>query len=148
MRYERAAWPLQRRIDEKIVKASDGCWNWTGTKQKTGHGRIKVDKRNRCAHRVVFELLRGSIPDGLVLDHLCRNPSCVNPEHLEPVTQRENLLRGKTIIAANAAKTHCPHGHPYAGDNLKINVNGQRVCVTCSRISDKKYNAKRNNHAF
>jgi hypothetical protein len=85
-------------------------------------------------HRVAYELLVGPIPEGLELDHLCRNTRCVNPEHLEPVTGRENLMRAVSSWAAkNAAKTHCPQGHPYDEENTKVKRDGGRACRACGR---------------
>lgn len=87
------------------------------------------------AHRFAYELIRGKIPEGLDIDHLCRNRQCVNPEHMEPVTPRENTIRGDTIPAHNLKKTHCPKGHPLSGDNLvkspSIIKLGYRWCKTC-----------------
>lgn len=79
------------------------------------------------------ELHKGPIPEGLVIDHLCRNRGCVNPDHLEAVTQRENILRGEGLAAANARKTHCPKGHPYSGENLYVvPSSGRRQCRICA----------------
>lgn len=74
--------------------APNGCWNWTGAKKQGGYGRVRINQIAYGSHRAVWEMFVGPIPDGLLLDHLCRNPSCVNPDHLEPVTVRENLRRG------------------------------------------------------
>ena len=83
------------------------------------------------SHRYAYELVIGPIPKGLTLDHLCRVRGCVNPGHLEPVTQRENTLRGTSPVAANPGKTHCPSGHPYKKPHLYINKRGGRQCLTC-----------------
>ena len=86
----------------------------------------------RGAHRVAYELEHGSIPDGYHIDHLCLNHSCVRPDHMELVSQRENTLRGTGPTAVNARKTHCPKGHPLSGDNLYIYPStGGRACRTC-----------------
>lgn len=85
------------------------------------------------AHRVAFELIRGCIPNGLVLDHLCRNRGCVNPDHLEPVTFRENIMRGVGYTAQQARKTHCRHGHEFTVENTYV-WRGGRICRTCRRI--------------
>lgn len=89
------------------VDKSGTCWLWTASIRATGYGQFRVGKRTRDAHRVAWELTNGSVPDGLQLDHLCRNRACVRPDHLEPVTQRENILRGTAPTAVNAVKTHC-----------------------------------------
>lgn len=116
----------------KKVNKTEGCWLWTGSRDRDGYGQFWHQKKMLAAHRWSYEMLVGPIPFGLQIDHLCRTPGCVNPNHLEPVTQRENLLRGNTIQARNAAKTHCPHGHPLAGDNLRLS-RGQRLCRECIR---------------
>lgn len=84
-------------------------------------------------HRVAWETLRGPIPDGMQLDHLCRQRACWNPDHLEPVSPRENVLRGVGITAMNAKKTHCPQGHPYDDANTGITSTGKRRCRACGR---------------
>lgn len=124
-------WP--ERFWEKVEK-SDGCWMWTGAKDKDGYGQTAIGHHHLHAHRVAYELMVGPLPDELVTDHLCRTPSCVNPAHIEPVTVRENVLRGVSLAAANAVKTHCPQGHPLSGDNV-FSVTGQRGrrCRTCHR---------------
>ena len=117
------------------------CWLWTGAKQK-GYGVAVVSvcanpegkSRNRKAHRMAYELLCGPIPEGLQLDHLCRNPSCVNPSHLEPVTCKENLLRGHTLNNHNAHKTHCWRGHPFDQENTYVMKDGGRLCKACAKL--------------
>ena len=115
------------------VDRSAGCWVWQGSKNQLGYGHIHAEAgRWTGAHRFAYEVLVEPIPDGLVIDHLCRNPSCVNPAHLQPVTPLENNRRGKT----NGSKTHCPHGHAYSPENTAV-VNGAertyRTCKTCRR---------------
>jgi hypothetical protein len=114
------------RFWEKVDK-SGGCWEWTAYKRQ-GYGRFSMPGGPVLAHRLAWLMLIGPIPAGLVLDHLCRNPGCVNPAHLEPVTPGVNVMRGTGPIAANATKTHCPAGHPYDRISAK-----RRECRTCDR---------------
>lgn len=116
------------------------CWAWTASKCRDGYGTYGVEGKTLSAHRVSFELLRGVIASGLELDHLCGARGCVNPDHLEPVTHRENVRRGKlgrTTAARQLGKSHCPSGHAYSGENLYI-WKGQRMCRTCRRASNKR----------
>jgi len=125
--------PLADRFWEKVDKSGD-CWLWTAACYPNGYGLFNIRNRSTAlAHRVAYELSVGPIPEGLVIDHLCRNVRCVNPAHLEPVTMRENLLRGEGPSARAAKATHCPKGHPYSGSNLYVKPNGHRECRACHR---------------
>lgn len=130
--------PTLARLDEHIEKDDQGCWLWTAA-TRTGYGtthigsRTSGDRRQVMVHRLTYELLVGPIPEGLDLDHLCRVRRCVNPFHLEPVTRRENLLRGEGLTASKAAQTHCIHGHAFTPRNTRIRKNGTRTCVACAR---------------
>jgi len=131
-----------RRWIARCTLTESGCWVWPGATFRKGYGNVSVlnpdgTRRNAGLHRVVYEALVGPIPAGLVLDHLCRTPACCNPAHLEPVTQRINLLRGETIPAARAAVTHCPRGHEYTVENTRVSSRNQRYCRACGRINDK-----------
>lgn len=126
--------PLDR-FWSKVQKKST-CWNWTGSLSGNGYGAFWVEGRTVIAHRWAYEALVGPIPDGLEVDHLCRNRACVNPEHMEPVTARENIMRGMGVTAINAAKTHCKHGHEFTNKNTYIDpsMNGaNRACKTCRK---------------
>lgn len=120
---------LWERVESKVDFQEQGCWRWKASIGTHGYGQINVRRRPAPAYRVMYELCVGPIPAGLDLDHLCRNRKCVNPEHLEPVTRQENLLRGDTIAARNAAKSTCAKGHSYD----IVTVNGFRNCRTCRR---------------
>lgn len=118
------------------VQKSDGCWTWNGTRDHHGYGKLSSARGvfpTQYAHRISYLLTLGEIRDGLELDHLCRNPACVNPDHLEPVSHRENLLRGRGISATAARVTHCPAGHPYDEANTYRNAVGHRSCRACHR---------------
>lgn len=122
------------------------CLVWTAYKLPNGYGRYGVRHGYvDCAHRVAYRAVVGPIADGLVIDHLCRTRACVNPSHLEPVTNRVNILRGDTIMAANAAKTHCPQGHEYTPENtIPSGTNGLgRSCRKCTRVWSEARNARR-----
>lgn len=114
------------------VDKSDGCWNWCGNKNQKGYGRFKIGAVRVSAHRWSYEHLVGPIPEGLTIDHLCRNTSCVRPDHLEAVTNKVNSLRGYGPTAMNARKTHCSMGHEFSGANLATRPDGGRRCRACS----------------
>ena len=121
-----------------IAPDQSGCWHWVGVTNPFGYGRVRFDGKLRMAHRVSYEAYIGPIPDGLDIDHLCRNRSCVNPWHLEPVTERENTLRGISIAAVNAKKTHCDAGHAFDAENT-WHFRGGRHCRACRRIARLSY---------
>lgn len=120
---------IHERLTAKIEK-TDTCWLWQAGRNADGYGTIYADGRTRAAHRVSYEIHVGPIPEGMTLDHLCRVRHCVNPAHLEPVTNRENILRGTAPTATNARRTHCANGHLLAGRNLILKDGGRR-CRTC-----------------
>lgn len=142
--------PLAERLWPKVDRSggADACWPWTGFVNPLGYGKIRVGNhptQQVGVHRASYELLVGPIPADLVIDHLCRNPSCVNPAHMEPVTNRVNVLRGTGAPAANARQTHCRRaGHPLEGDNLFVTRQGNRSCMACNRDRQRqKYRADR-----
>ena len=105
---------LTDRFWAKVVKTETDCWEWTGALNSRGYGCVGIAGKGYLTHRVAYEALVAPIPQGLTIDHLCRNKVCCNPAHLEPVTLAENVRRAAVLI------THCPRGHELAGDNLLI----------------------------
>ena len=132
-----------RKIDALYMpEPNSGCWLWTGSVLSSGYGRIGIGGKEYLAHRIVYEMLIGPIPDGLELDHKCRVRPCVNPDHLEPVTHIENVRRGEAGFARRnqyLSRTHCPHGHPWTHENTIRNARGHRHCRECLRLHNKGY---------
>lgn len=107
------------------------CWQWIGGKHQNGYGVFYVKNKQILAHRWSYEHFKEPIPENLVIDHLCRNRACVNPEHMEIVTTRENAIRGIGPSAINAKRTKCTHGHEFTKENTYVNPSGTRECRTC-----------------
>jgi hypothetical protein len=123
---------LPERIEARIKRLPEtGCWIWTGALSRQGYSYISVKGRMFRVHRLTYEAATGSeIPAGLVIDHLCRVRSCVNPDHLEAVTPLTNWQRGKAPSVGHAMKTACPQGHPYDAKNT-YTLRGKRRCRRC-----------------
>jgi len=121
------------RFWSKVVATPNGCWEWRGIK-RIGYGQFHFQGKQVQAHRLSYELLVAPIPEGLTIDHLCRNRACVNPAHLEPILIRENILRGTGPTARNAVKTHCKRGHLLDLFNIYRHPDGRRECRICKRL--------------
>jgi len=130
---------VDRRSDEE-------CWVWTAATAGKGYGKFWVAGRLLHAHRFSYELLRAPIPEGLTIDHLCRNKLCVNPAHMEVVTRGENSRRGGGGAASGRHKRslrECSNGHEYTLDNVYLNRRGHRECRTCRRAAGIRYLTKK-----
>jgi HNH endonuclease len=137
-----------QRFEAMFVVETDGCWQWVAGCYRNGYGAFqrRVDetlswkapgnKKNHLAHRVAYEFYVGPIPEGLDIDHLCRNRSCVNPDHMEPVTRQENLRRGRGY--GGELRTHCSRGHELTDENLIVEQFGYRRCKTCRSLNKRE----------
>jgi hypothetical protein len=130
------------RFKEKLLER-DGCLVWSGVTDRKGYARFRAaDGKKVFVHRFAYELSKGAIPQGLVIDHLCRNRACCNPDHLEAVTNEENIRRGN-VGSPQRSRTHCPQGHEYSPENTYVPPSGERQCRICKRENGKKHEAKR-----
>jgi hypothetical protein len=130
--------PLKDRFNAKVSRQpGDGCWLWTGHIGTHGYGTISIvtpsGRRPDVAHRVSYELYVGPIPDGLVIDHLCRARACVRPSHLEAVTPRTNFLRSDHPSAVSSRRNRCKYGHELTPENIRVSAIGKRDCRQCVR---------------
>lgn len=120
------------------VNKTDGCWFWMAATKGNGYGHLWWGGRYQGAHRVAYQLEMGAIPKGLEIDHLCRVRHCVRPSHLEPVTRRENVLRGVSLAAVRAVVTHCPQGHEYTAATTYLSAKRQRTCSICAKARGRR----------
>lgn len=150
------------RFESRFARADDGCWLWTGRLNNMGYGVFGIGRRIFLAHRVAHELFKGPIPAGLSVDHVCHNSAagcpgglecshrrCVNPDHLEAVSHRTNMLRAPlTATGINHRKTHCAKaGHPLSGSNLYLSPRGERQCRACRKASKAAFDERRRQSA-
>lgn len=144
---------IKKFEDKLIIPIEEGaCWSWKGRPNRFRYRHFSINGKSKYIHRISYELYVGKIPKGLVIDHLCRNPECSNPKHLEAVTQATNIIRGIGTPALNSKKTHCPKGHEYTKENTYSIGNGvrkftkekriQRVCRKCNQQWHRNYYLK------
>jgi hypothetical protein len=134
--------PLKKLWSRITIDENKGCWNWQGKPDTEGYGEVRISSQLYKAHVYYYQIFEGVIPEGLELDHLCRNRICVNPKHLEPVTHQVNVLRGKSPQSINALKTHCIHGHILSVENTYESSRNNfkyRQCKICTRERAKRY---------
>lgn len=130
--------PLQAAVDRLLrlrVEVTATCWLWRGSQSLKGRGRTSIFNKPRVAHRVFYEHYKGEIPEGYFVVATCENRLCVNPGHLKAVERRDVILRGGTLAAINAAKTHCIRDHALTGANLYVNPKGNRECRACRKVA-------------
>lgn len=131
------------RFLNKIKILDSGCWKWISTITNQGYGQFWFNGKQRSSHRFIYKYYHGEVNSSLVLDHLCRNRKCVNPEHLEQVSIKENILRGNGFAALNIKKTHCKNGHEFIDNNTHLDSNGHRRCKFCNKIRQQQFQKRK-----
>ena len=133
--------PLKDKILARSRSTPEGCWFWEGAlSTDKRYGRLHATGvGEQLAHRVSYRVFVGPIPEGMTLDHLCGQSRCVNPAHLEPVSLRENIMRGSGICAQHARQTHCKRGHEFTPENTYRYADGRRGCRTCQRANRRRH---------
>jgi len=131
-----------RLFNLSYPEPNTGCYIWGGATYLNGYGILTINKKCLSAHRVSYYVHKGNIGYGLVVDHLCNNKLCINPEHLQATTQKKNVLRGNSGSAKNSIKTHCYKGHEFTKENTRINNRGSRDCIICHKDKKKRYYKK------
>ncbi len=142
---EARAYFRERLLSLSIPEPNTGCWLWMKGERHGGYGQIRHNGKDLPAHRLSYEIFVRPIPPEHTIDHLCRTPACINPDHLEAVPHRVNLLRRTIgILGPEKCATHCINGHPFSGDNLRVDPKtGRRCCRTCDREKQRICVARR-----
>jgi hypothetical protein len=133
----RLALPYHNREMPGFQASERWCWFWDGPVNRNGYSRTTIDGRTIVLHRLIYQIVKGPLTKAKVLDHLCRERRCCNPDHLQPVTSKENTRRGNSGPGHNARKATCKRGHKLSGANVRIRKRGksgkERVCKACRR---------------
>lgn len=119
------------------VAVTEGCWEWRAGRFRNGYGKFRLGNRQVTAHRFMWVDTHGEPRQGLVIDHICENRTCVRPDHLQLLTNAQNIRRTTDRI------TRCPQGHEKTPESTRINANGYRICIPCVREQGRKHDAKR-----
>lgn len=133
---------LQRRLNEKSRREGE-CLVFYTTVQPNGYGQMWNGRRPEQAHRIAYRIAYGDIPRDTEIDHKCRNRACINPEHLQAITHKQNMHLSETVMGLNHRKTHCIRGHELKGDNLRLEPDGRRQCRACDRVRYLRKKEKR-----
>jgi hypothetical protein len=122
----------------RFVETTPVCWKWIGATEGPGYGLFSKHSKSERAYRISYELFIGPIPKGMTVHHICHNPNCVNPGHLELLIRKDHVaLHDTNIMTANSKKTHCRNGHEYTEKNTRRDKNGGRYCRECHRIGER-----------
>lgn len=133
---------ITTRIFPHIIVSPAGCWEWQRSKDNVGYGTFKdVTRKTHKLHRLMYQLYKGSIPEGMLVCHTCDNPACCNPDHLWVGTQKDNIR--DCVVKGRRTKTHCPHGHEFTPENTYTFPDGRRQCRKCKKVNDDRQNAKK-----
>jgi hypothetical protein len=137
---------LSEKVRQFVVIDERGCWNWPRAKVRKGYGVVHYQRKQHYTHRVMYEAAKGEIPNGLQIDHLCRNTSCCNPDHLDAVSPKENTRRADAARGGQRMLrrgSHCPHGHAFTNSNTYVDQRGQISCRECRKRRHEEWAEKR-----
>jgi len=136
VKYEISPEDLKRFYSKIKFNEETWCWDWVGTTLQRGYGHFKLKRKIWRSHRLSYLIHKGDLIEGLTLNHLCRNRKCCNPDHLEQITSKENILCGESFSAVNKRKTHCKRGHEFTEENTINLSRNRRECRKCRKLHD------------